>query len=67
MIIWDFDLKPWVEASLRVPGEEPLAWAMDVASFPFLEEPGNEDGDHTGLWFTCLLCCGWFLGRHWKR
>ena len=41
---WDFDLKPWVEkGKLRycVPGEEPLRLGdMDVASFPFLEEPG---------------------------
>ena len=41
---WDFDLKPWVEkGKLRycVPGEEPLRLGdTDVASFPFLEEPG---------------------------
>ena len=41
---WDFDLKPWVEkGKLRycVPGEEPLRLgSTDVASFPFLEEPG---------------------------
>ena len=41
---WDFDLKPWVEkGKLRfcVPDEEPLRLGdTDVASFPFLEEPG---------------------------
>ena len=40
----DFDLKPWVEkGKLRfcVPDEEPLRLGdTDVASFPFLEEPG---------------------------
>jgi len=41
---WDFDLKPWVEkGKLRfcVPGDDPLRLGdTDVASFPFLEEPG---------------------------
>ena len=41
---WDFDLKSWVEkGKLRycVPGEDPLRLgSTDVASFPFLEEPG---------------------------